>query len=374
MKKLYSLLVFVSAAAFAQIPSNYYNSATGTGYTLKTQLKTIITNGHSDQGYNSLWSLYTQPAFRDNYYENNGTLLDIYSEKPNGTDSYEYIDTSDQCGNYNSEGDCYNREHLVPQSYFDDYQVNPMKNDPFHVVPSDGWVNGQRNNLPFGPVGSATYTSSNGSKKGSNLNAGYSAGFSGNVFEPIDEFKGDVARSFFYFATRYEDLMDNFYNTADGSSTQAKVMFDGTTNKVFSTTFLNILITWHQNDPVSAKEIAVNNAVYNYQGNRNPYIDHPEYVCQIWSAACNALGTDTPNRTLKVSVYPNPSSNGQINIYCETDLQKIQITNISGQTIREITNPALQNNSYQIDELPQGFYLIRISGDEGESVQKIIIN
>src|SRR5690606_10833762 len=186
-----------------------------------------ISNGHNDQGYNSLWTLFTNPAFRDNYYENNGTLLDMYSENPTGTDSYEYSGTSDQCGNYNSEGDCYNREHLVPQSYFEDYQVNPMKNDPFHVVPSDGWVNGQRNNLPFGRVASPTYTSSNGSKKGNNINSGYSAGYSSVVFEPIDEFKGDIARSLFYFATRYENFMDDFYDAADGSSTQSKAMFDG---------------------------------------------------------------------------------------------------------------------------------------------------
>lgn len=179
MKKLYSLILSaLSIAAFGQIPNGYYNNATGSGYALKTQLRTIISNGHSDQGYNALWTLFTNSAFRDNYYENNGTLLDMYSENPAGADSYEYSSTSEQCGNYNSESDCYNREHLVPQSYFEDYQVNPMKNDPFHVVPADGWVNGQRGNLPFGPVSSPTYTSSNGSKKGNNTNSGYSAGYS----------------------------------------------------------------------------------------------------------------------------------------------------------------------------------------------------
>ena len=93
MKKYLYLLLFVNAIVFAQIPTGYYNSATGTGYALKTQLKTRITTGHVDQGYGSIWGLYTQSAFRDNYYENNGSLLDMYSEKPSGLDSYEYTNT-----------------------------------------------------------------------------------------------------------------------------------------------------------------------------------------------------------------------------------------------------------------------------------------
>ena len=60
-------------------------------------------------------------------------------------------------------------------------------------------------------------------------------------------------------------------------------MFDGSINKVFNDNFILLLIKWHLQDPVSPKEIAQNNAIYNYQGNRNPYIDHPEYVCSIWS-------------------------------------------------------------------------------------------
>jgi endonuclease I len=356
----------------AQAPANYYNNATGTGYTLKTQLKNIITNGHSDQGYNALWTLYTNQAFRDNFYEADGTLLDMYSENPTGSDSYEYSSPAQQCGNYNSEGDCYNREHLVPQSYFENFQVDPMKNDPFHVVPSDGWVNGQRGNFPFGPVGSTTYTSSNGSKKGANANTGYSAGYSGIVFEPIDEFKGDVARSLLYFSTRYQDFMDDFYAAADGTSTQAKVMFDGSTNKVFSDTFLKIILTWHQNDPVSARELAVNNAVYNYQGNRNPYIDHPEYACQIWAAACASLGTDDLSLA-DVAVYPNPVHDQTVYIYSANPLSKIQLINISGQIIKSYENLQSQSNTYTLFGLPSGFYLLRMESESGSLTKKVII-
>ena len=374
MKKNYILLFIMSiTVGFAQIPTGYYNTATGNGYTLKTQLYNIIKN-HNDQGYAALWTLYTDTAFRDNYFENDGSLLDMYSEKPAGPDNYQYTTTSQQCGNYNGEGVCYNREHLVPQSYFDNYAVDPMKNDAFHVVPSDGYVNGQRNNLPFGKVNSPNYTSSNGSKKGSNLNSGYSAGYSGTVFEPIDEFKGDIARSFFYFATRYENIMSNFYNTTNGSTTEAKAMFDGSNNKVFSDTFLNILITWHTNDPVSAKEIAINNRVYQHQGNRNPYIDHPEYVCQIWPTQCATLSTQNIVSLENISVYPNPTNENRINIESKIALDEIQLINLNGQLIQVIQKPEFTNNTYSLENLPQGFYLLRLSSENQSITKKIIVN
>lgn len=377
MKKITTLLsLFIVTICFGQIPTGYYNTATGTGYTLKTQLKTRITTGHNDQGYGQLWTLYTQSAFRDNYYENNGSLLDMYSENPTGTDAYEYTSTSNQCGNYNSEGDCYNREHLVPQSYFDNFQVDPMKNDPFHVVPSDGKVNGDRNNLPFGAVTSPTYQSSNGSKRGPNTVNSFSS-YSGTAFEPINEFKGDVARAYFYFATRYEDFMDNFYTTANSATCQAKNMFDGSTGKVFSDGFILLLIKWHIEDPVSAKEIAQNNAIYLYQGNRNPYIDHPEYVCSIWTTQCatvNALANETFASLDNVSVYPNPSNENKINIQSSVEIKDIQLFSISGQLIKEVKNPEFSNNFYTLDNLPKGFYFLRLSTDNQSTTKKVIIN
>lgn len=388
MKKNFSLLLFLfTIVGFAQAPANYYNNATGTGYALKTQLSAIITSGHVGQPYSTgLWSLYST-SLRDAYYENDNSLLDIYSENPNGVDPYNYTSVSQQCGNYNAEGVCYNKEHLIPQSYFGG-AVMPMYSDAHHVVPSDGKVNGWRDNLPFGPVsgtasspcnGGATNipcNSQNGSKKGNNANMGYAAGFSGIVFEPIDEFKGDVARSFFYFATRYEAQMDDFYTAANNSSSTPEViaMFDGSENKVFSNTFLNILITWHLNDPVSQKEIDFNNAIYEFQGNRNPFIDNPDYVCQIWTTQCTALSSDSFSLENAIAVYPNPSNNNRINIQSETVLDEIQLININGQIIQHIKSPTFSNNTYILDNLSQGFYLLRLSFNDQWITKKIIIN
>ncbi|TDE06880.1 endonuclease [Flavobacterium sandaracinum] len=278
MKKIYSaLLLLIVTTGIAQVPTGYYTTATGTGYTLKTQLYNII-KGHTDNGYSGLYTIY-QTSDRDYYYENDGTILDMYSEKPTATDPYNYsAGTTQRCGTYSVEGDCYNREHIIPQSTFN--SAAPMVSDAHFITPTDGKVNGQRSNYPHGPVTSATWTSLNGSKLGASTTAGYS----GPIFEPISEFKGDIARMYFYFATRYE-------NTVAGYS---YAMFNGTSNQVFTTAFLNLLITWHNQDPVSSREIARNNAIYTAQNNRNPYIDHPEYVQAIWNPTADTQAPTTP--------------------------------------------------------------------------------
>jgi endonuclease I len=382
MKKKYVLFILVfSSMSWAQIPTGYYNTATGTGLTLKTQLKKIIDDVndglasehlHTDQGYGALWTLFTHSAFRDNYYENDNSLLDMYSENPSGTDPYNFTSTTQQCGNYSSEGDCYNREHLVPQSYFDNYATDPMKNDPFFVVPSDGKVNGDRGNFPFGKVGTATYTSQNGSKKGNGINSGYAQGYSGTVFEPIDEFKGDIARAFFYFATRYEEAMNNFYTTANATSCQAKNMFDGSTGRVFTNPFIDILVKWHTDDPVSPKEIAINNAVYyNHQNNRNPYIDHPEYVGMIWNSFLANTSFEFENT---ITIYPNPAINNEITISSEAEFKSIVVYNLNGQIIQENKNPSRVDYLYKVNNLPNGFYLVQMASENAVATKKVIVN
>ena len=251
-------------------PAGYYNNAGGlSGSILKTALYNIIKD-HTVKTYDYLWTAYQTTDDRTN-----GKVWDMYSDIPGGTPAYQFTFITDQCGNYAVEGDCYNREHSLPQSWFN--EVSPMVSDLFHVYPTDGKVNGMRNNYPFGKVGTATYTSSNGSKLGNCISAGYT----GTVFEPIDSFKGDFARSYFYMATRYENLIAGWEN----NDLNGDVVLDGTAYPSFETWFVNLLLSWHTLDPVSQKEIDRNNAVYGIQGNRNPYIDHPEYVSYVWGGA-----------------------------------------------------------------------------------------
>lgn len=360
MKRFFTLaMVIVAISVCAQAPANYYNNATGTGYTLKTQLYNIIRN-HNAQSYNSLYTCY-ESSDRDYFYENDGTVLDIYSENPTGADPYNYSATtrSDRCGNYSTESDCYNREHLLPQSVFN--EASPMVSDAHHILPTDGKVNGQRNNYPFGKVNNATWTSRNGSKLGSNLNSGYSAGYSSTVFEPIDEFKGDVARCLLYMATRYQNVISGWGNWA---------MLDRTSDHVFSDWALSVLLTWHQQDPVSAREITRNNAVYAFQGNRNPFIDHPEYAASIWGAVA---GTDDVFSSA-LSVYPNPAVNNKVNIYSEATIDEIELININGQLVQRIQKPLSANNTYTVEQLPQGFYLLKATSGNQTVTKKIIVN
>ncbi len=313
MKKLIFLTtLIISITINAQIPSNYYNSANGlTGYTLKTELSNIISNGHVNRGYSNLYNGY-KTTDTDHYYENDGTVLDIYSENPNGNDPYNYTHNNNKCGSYSSEGDCYNREHLMPQSWFSSH--SPMKNDIQHVYPSDGKVNGQRGNYPLADVASASWTSQNGSKRGSCANSGYS----GTVFEPIDEFKGDVARVYFYMATRYESQIGSWEN----SNTSSDAVLDGSSDQVFEDWYLDVLLQWHSQDPVSQKELDRNNAAYDYQGNANPFISHPEWVNSIWggggtppptSTYCASKGSDVSDeyiQRVKIGSINNGSGSG----------------------------------------------------------------
>lgn len=278
-------------SAFAQIPAGYYNSAAGlSGPALKTKLKEIITNGHQDHGYNGLWTGY-QTTDIDRTYENDGTILDIYSENPTGPDPYNFNYGTNQCGSYSSEGNCYNREHVVPQSLFN--EALPMKSDINFIRATDGKVNGMRSNYPYGKVGSASFTSLNGSKLGGSVSPGYS----GIVFEPIDAFKGDIARMILYFVTRYESQLAGF---SSGN------MLGGSTFPGLQSWELNQLLAWNAADPVSQAEVIRNNASYVYQGNRNPYIDHPEYVDQIWGTV--VVDTQAPTAATNLAAN-NPTSN-----------------------------------------------------------------
>lgn len=154
-------------------------------------------------------------------------------------------------------------------------------------------------------MSSVTYTSQNGSKLGSSSVSGYS----GTVFEPVNAFKGDIARMYFYFATRYE-------NTVAGYSYP---MFDGSSNKVFTAAFLSTLLAWNAQDPVSAREIARNNAIYARQNNRNPYIDHPEYVNQIWGGTPPSGDTTAPTAPTSLASTTKTSTSITLSWNASTD-------------------------------------------------------
>lgn len=261
---LLSVLFGVPGLALAQPPAGYYNAAQGlTGEPLRQALHDII-DDHSMWNNSQLWS-----AFAAIDRKPNTKVWDMYSDVPGGPQHYEFTFVTQQCSSslpYDSEGDCFNREHTFPESWFGAI-VGPST-DLFHIYPTDAWVNQKRGNWPYGTVGSnISFEAQNGGKLGQ---CNY-PGCSGTVFEPIDAYKGDLARGYFYMLTRYKD-------EAHGWST-APVLQNGE----FLPWVENLLLEWHLADPVSAKEIARNNAIYtNIQHNRNPFIDNPQWVERIW--------------------------------------------------------------------------------------------
>ena len=281
IKQLFlALLLLVSTTGYSTIPTGYYDGAAGkSGAALKTALYNII-KGHTSVSYAYLWT-----AFYTTDDKANGKVWDMYSDIPGGTPPYEYTFGNDQCGNAAAEGDCYSREHSFPKSWFGG-DVSPMYTDLFHIVPTDQYVNNRRSDYPYAKVGTATWTSMNGSKLGSCATTGYS----GVVFEPRDDFKGDFARNYFYMATRYENVIASWQN----NNTYGAAVLNGTSFPAFQTWYINMLLEWSAQDPVSQKEIDRNEAVYAIQNNRNPFIDHPEYAAAIWGPSTPPTLTVTP--------------------------------------------------------------------------------
>ena len=265
-------LLATAATGWAQGPNNsgeYYKAADGKkGAELKTALCGVIYNrdegGSLDNAYKALWT-----HFRTTDAKPNGKVWDMYSNKV----EFEF-GTNQDTGSGNQEGQYYNREHSMPNSWFGK-KVMPMYTDLHHMYPTDKVVNNKRSNFPFGETNGESYKSANDFSK---LGACTVEGYTGTVFEPNDEYKGDFARTYFYMVTCYEEKLPDWYaNCPDSRPT-----LDGNTYPGLSEWQLRMLMKWAKNDPVSEKETNRNNAVYGIQQNRNPFIDYPGLEEYIW--------------------------------------------------------------------------------------------
>ena len=299
LKKYLFILSVFPIVASAQAPAEYYSGTESlTGYALKTKLHDIISTKVYNYHYDDLKTLYGQTDI-DRYYDygadNTTYLLDIYSNNPTGTTAYHYT-LSNIIGSANAEGLGWNREHMMPQSSFN--SAYPMYSDLFFVVPTDARINQLRSNYPYGKAGSTVYYNfTNGSKQASNGTP--NATYTGRVYEPIDEFKGDVARTLLYFAVRYEGKLGSFnYTTNAADPTKDQNPLDGSEEKAYENWYIAMLLNWHQQDPVSQREIDRNNSIYNIQKNRNPFIDHPEWVSSIWTQTPDNVAPSAPSSLL----------------------------------------------------------------------------
>ena len=217
----------------------------------------------------------------------------------------------------------------------------------FHIYPTDGKVNGVRGNYPFGNVSTASYTSSNGSKLGVSANLGYSL----TTFEPIDEYKGDLARGYFYMSTRY-------YSEDGGWSTS-----DATNKSTILPWEVDVLLQWHHQDPVSSKEIARNDSIYKlFQHNRNPYIDNPQWADSIWKTTVTTFIKEQELQNA-ISLFPNPTSN---EFYLINKAQfntapfNVSVTNIAGQLMDNQSLLHSESKAIDCSKWQAGIYFIEI--------------
>ena len=266
-----------NVTAPSDIPA-YWSSVDGkSGGELWSAVSAATNKGFKSIGYNGLYSAYLKTdVYPSDSVGKAGKIWDMYGEC--------VFSSGNTCGNYSGVCDCYNREHSIPQSWWGG-GTGGIGNDIFHVLPTDGKINGVRSNYEYGEVNGGTnwrgnYYGAAGSwatdKKTIASTAGESVKGSGNVFEPKDQYKGDWARGIMGTIVKWQQSNlttgNNFFS---GSYTASS--YYGLTKKA-----VVLLMKWHREDPVSQKEIDRNNGIQATQGNRNPFIDYPYLAEYIW--------------------------------------------------------------------------------------------
>lgn len=240
---LTAAMLLFSIAIFAQTaPSNLKGTA------LKEWLKTNYYQGkHHKLGYTSA------RRYMYNFIDNkNGKIECVYSG----------VDKDWAYGGTGTNPSPINCEHTVPQSFFG--KAEPMKSDIHHLFPTYANWNSTRSNHPFGNISNSQVEkwmiNTHDQSYAPTSNQGAYSKYGHGKFEPRDKHKGNVARAIFYFYTMYPNNAGDISRVADPQT----------------------LYQWHLQDPVDQDERSRNAKVEQYQGDRNPYIDHPEYVALAW--------------------------------------------------------------------------------------------
>lgn len=262
----YSFTILVNAL---QLPSEltytgYYEDLTGNFDNFFDVMNDILVGTHTNRlSYDEVWGvLQESDAYDEDHIECFYTGRLIPKEDRDGSSSSPLV---------------WNREHIWAKSHgFNDPKYTAYS-DAHHLRATEKVINSSRNNSYFDEVTNPTSTDNYGNR------------WTSEVFEPRDEVKGDVARMLFYMVTRYHD--DELTLTLDNSGNYKNEPTLG---------MLDTLVKWHYEDPVSEIEIKRNEVVYTYQGNRNPYIDHPEFVYYLYQEESLDLGITEANVLEKV--------------------------------------------------------------------------
>ncbi|MDE0960391.1 MAG: endonuclease [Planctomycetota bacterium] len=269
----------------ADPPPGYYNPANGlAGEALRQALHSIIDDHQRFPYTSSATDTWDIVGAADEDPANLANVINFYR---NTSVPWSAQNTSNG----------WNREHTWPSSYgyTNDNSCNYPFSDVHHLHAASPSYNSARGNSPYDWCSTSCSSWSAEGTPFSNLATGSGNSGSWQVWE---DRRGDAARSIFYMETRYEGgnhsisgcsepdlrLTDNRSLIVSNTSANQSVAYMG---------LLSTLLEWHIEDPVSAEEQLRNDVVYGYQGNRNPYIDHPEYACMIW--VCPTSDTTPPS-------------------------------------------------------------------------------
>lgn len=337
----------------SQIPSGYYASAEGyAGQDLKYQLNQIIDN---------------QTEFP--YTASTTDIWDILKETdkdPNNPDNVILLYSGvsvDAAQEYNN-GNGWTREHVWAKSRGDFGTTLGPGTDAHHLRPLDNTTNTARNNRVFDNcvICEVVYDKW-GNDTGSKIDANV------YTFEPRDAVKGDVARMLFYMAVRYEgydgypdlEFTESILDQSDKSPVHGK---------------LSTLLQWNRDDPVDGWEVHRNDIIYyNYQHNRNPFIDHPELAEYLWGNKTieiwgKTLSVDNKNNRT-VFVYPNPASN-YITVKGLTNTVYAELYDSLG---RRLLDSQINQTENKIDVSHlNGIFILRLISANGTITKRIIIN
>ena len=323
-----ALVAFPAMLMASAMPNGYYNNAQNkTGEALLTALYNII-HSHTKLSYNNVRDLMKVIDLDENSH-----IYDMYSNAQ--------YSASDFSGSANNIGQGWNREHSMPNSWFGGESGNSSAyTDMFHLYPTDIYVNNQRSNYPFGECANGTRLQDGDIVAKGKLGTSTRSGYSSTVFEPDDEYKGDFARSYFYMATCYNNVV------SDWNEDYAPAMLNGNSYPVFTDWALQMLLEWHRLDPVSQKEINRNNAIYDRQGNRNPFIDYPELVEYVWG---NKVGTNwTPGGSTPTNpTLTQPVNGSTINMGSTTPGNKLTATvAVKGVDLTQTLNVSISGTGF----------------------------
>ena len=369
MKKNFTLLFLaIVSLAFSQAGSPaapYYNGFnwTLTGMNLKNELSAKVIAKHTNfLSYSEVWDA-TQITDLDPTDATNTNVLLLYGFSSTFCPSSTTDDKDHRRRNKFSTGggtSCeWNREHVYAKSLgtpaLDDSGSSDAGEDAHHLRASDVDRNNDR--------GSEKFTAGSGN----------SGSVTTTTWYPGDEWKGDVARMMMYMYLRYP--------------TQCLPVNVGTGATVATDpNMLQLFLQWNAEDPVSQYEDNRNtyhgNTSNTYaQGNRNPFIDNPYLATVIWGgpAAENRwptviLSTEDFVSIENASIYPNPTINNEVYVSTATELKSIVLYNINGQIIQEIKNPTRVDNSYKVNNLSSGFYLVQMASENAIATKKLIVN